>query len=310
MPINISICVLTYNRCESLRELLAEIVPLSDESTEIIVVDNHSEDETSAFMSSQNNVRYFRTSANIGASGRNVAFENARGSIIICLDDDIFGLTKEIMATITERFRLDPLIGAINFKVIDAFNGNTCNWVHHCKCEDFHNKEFLTYEITEGAVAFRKEALNKSGYYDDMYFISNEGPDLALRIMNEGYDCIFLGDLVVKHKHENSGHHGWLNYYYDTRNHILFAVKNLPIRQAIRYLSIGIASTLVYSLRDNYIRYWAKAIIDGLAHIPSLLKRRKVLPKAVIQKIKQIDQHDAPILYKIKSRLFRQNMRL
>ena len=311
MPITTSICILTYNRCHSVISLLGELYHLLDDTTEIIVVDNHSNDNTQTRISTAfPRVRCFRTDRNIGAAGRNIAFRNALGGTIICLDDDVFGLTGEMIAVVRGKLGSNPRLGAINFKVIDAATGNICNWVHHCKPEDFSEGEFLTYEITEGAVAFRKEALDKSGYYDDIYFISHEGPDLAFRIMDMGYDCIYCGNISVSHRHENAGRVSWLNYYYDTRNHIYLAVKHFPVRYALPYLAVGLSSMLVYSLRDGYLRYWVKAVFDGIEAFPVIRGRRKVLTENVMGRMAAIDRNRAPLRYKLKTRLFRKSARL
>lgn len=291
--------------------VMESIYNLLDDSTEIIVVDNNSSDNTCLNVTRRfEKARYFKTEKNVGASGRNVAFRNALGSVIICLDDDVSGITAEMIARLHAKFRNNPLLGAVNFKVVNAFSGHICNWVHQCKAEDYYDKEFSTYGITEGAVAFRKAALDKAGYYDDIFFISHEGPDLAFRIMREGYDCIYWGDIVVSHRHENAGRVSWLNYYYDTRNHIYLAAKNYPFKKAVRTLTVGLLSMLVYSIRDGYFRYWLKAVRDGIKKLPVLLQERNVLPENVLMRISAIDENNAPVLYKIKSRLFRKTARL
>jgi GT2 family glycosyltransferase len=306
----ISICILTYNRCNSVTALLKNIYYLLDDKKEILVVDNHSTDNTQLIPTEFPNVRYFKTEKNIGATGRNVAFSKALGDIIICLDDDIFGLTDEMISKLDDKFRTNSNIGAVNFKVLDALSGKICNWVHHCIPDTFSEKEFLTYELTEGAVAFRKEALDKCGYYDDIYFLSHEGPDLAFRIIREGYDCIYWPDVVVKHRHENTGRVSWLNYYFDTRNHIYLAVKNFPFWYAAKYIAVGLSSMLVYSIRDGFLRYWIKAVFDGLKNIPQIWLKRNVLPKRVIGIIRIINRNNAPIMYKIRTRLFKKGARL
>lgn len=311
MAIRVSICILTYNRCSTLSVLLKDLCLLLDDAIEIIVVDNHSSDNTPDVIPVEfTKLRYFRTDKNIGAAGRNIAFANARGRIIICLDDDVFGLTSETVWNLYEKFVSNPQLGAVNFKVVDAFTGDLCNWVHRCMAEQFADKEFMTYEITEGAVAFRKEALDRSGYYDDIYFISHEGPDLAFRIMREGYDCIYWGDVVVRHCHENSGRVSWLNYYYDTRNQIYLAVKNFPFGYAMIRLTVGLISMLIYSLRDGFSRYWFKAVTDGIRNCPAVWQKRNVLPADVMRRLREINKHRAPLLYKIRLRLFRKDARL
>lgn len=310
MAIETSICILTYNRCSSITRLIDSIYPLIGETTEIIVVDNNSSDNTEIRLRQYKKIRYFKSEKNIGASGRNIAFRNAKGGLIICLDDDVFGISEEDIALLNDKLQKNRDIGAINFKVIDAFSRKICNWVHHCRQEEFSDKEFLTYEITEGAVAFRKKALDKAGYYDDIYFISHEGPDLAFRIMRAGYDCIYTPEITVEHRHESSGRVSWLNYYYDTRNHFYLAFKNFPPTYAFRYLSIAIPSMFVYSVRDGFFKYWIKGVYHGIRDLAQALPERHVLPEQVMSRIELIDRNKAPLIYKVRSRLFRKTARL
>ena len=125
-------------------------------------------------------------------------------------------------------------------------DGRTCNWVHHCKEEEYYDREFLTYEITEGAVAFRKKALNCSGYYPENFFLSHEGPDLAFRIFENGYRVIYWGDIRVEHLFSEEGRKPWRNYYYDTRNQFWLAARHFPFDYAVVYLGRGLGSMLVY----------------------------------------------------------------
>lgn len=309
---NISVCILTYNRYESVDSLLDELCKNVSEETEILVVDNHSVDETPNLLPVKfgTRIRYFRTDRNLGASARNIALSNARGEILVCLDDDIFGLNQEFLSLIQSKFSKDSKLGALNFKVYDEFTGKQCNWVHHCNMDENHNKEFMTYELTEGAVAFRKEAVKLAGYYDPVYFISHEGPDLAFRIYKSGYHCMYSGAIYVSHRHENAGRQSWLNYYYDTKNHIILATKNFPILYATKYLFIGLASMFVYSCRDGFLKYWLRAVKDALVSFTSIYKLRSPLPDEVMNIINSINSRDASVWHKIRIRLFNKSARL
>jgi GT2 family glycosyltransferase len=305
-----SICILTHNRYDSVTALLRSLRDLKGDNAEILVVDNHSSDNTSLIPSEFSSVRYFRTDKNIGAAGRNVAFSNASGDIIICLDDDVFGLTESMMLKLHDKFRNNPRIGAVNFKVLDAATGDICNWVHPGMPERLAEEEFLTYQLTEGAVAFRKEVLDRTDYYDESYFISHEGPDLAFQIMAQGYDCIYWPEVVVEHRHEKTGRVSWLNYYYDTRNQIYLAIKNFPFCHAAAYIVVRLTLMLVYSVRDGFVQYWIKAVLDGLMNLPRVWRKRAVLPEDVLRRIRAINRSNPTLLYKLRKRLFAKDARL
>jgi len=307
----ISIVILTYNRCGLLDSLLTSIKEIKYASLECIVVDNHSIDTTKEMVAEKHQeIKFISTERNIGVGARNIGIERASGDIIICLDDDVFGINDQSIYKIIDKFKQYPTLGSLNFKIIDSDTGEQCNWVHHCERDKYSDKDIKTYEITEGAVAFKKDSLRKAGLYPNYFFISHEGPDLALRLIDNGYDVMYCGDIVVKHCHSNLGHKTWLNYYYDTRNQYWLAARNLPLVYAIKYLLRGQISTLVYSIRDGFFKYWIKAVVDGVMGLPRAFCDRKVVSRDTQNVIKAIDEMRPSIVYMIKERVFARGMRL
>jgi GT2 family glycosyltransferase len=308
--INISITILTFNRCDLLRELLLSLNSLQYQPLEIIVVDNHSEDDTQQIVTTEfPSVIYNRLAENIGIAARNIAMGQAQGDVLITLDDDVFGLDDQAILNILDLFQVNKNLGAVNFKVVNHIDGAISNWIHHCRQEDFSEKEFLTYEITEGAVAFRKSVLDKVGYYQEYFFLSHEGPDLAFRILESGHDVIYSNKVCLTHCHSQLGRKKWFKYYYDTRNHIWLAIRNFPVTYGAVYLARGLFSMLVYSARDGYLFYWMKAIIDGIRGIGRAYEGRKVLSQETMDTIRVIDKDRPSLGYMIKQKLFKRGIR-
>ena len=307
----VTIAILTYNRSEILDNLLKSLSSITYKPLEVIVVDNHSQDETERIVRyGYPEYIYIKMDKNIGAAARNRGIERTAGQIIICLDDDVFGIDDQNICRLISIFESDPTIGAINFKVMDYYSGELCNWVHHRISSDYHDKTFDTYEITEGAVAFRKSALDVAGVYPEYFFLSHEGPDLAFRLMDHGCRVIYSGDIVVRHSHSHLGRRTWTNYYYDTRNALWFAARNLPLGYMMRYLIKSYLSTFVYAVRDGFLKYWFKAVWDGLMGLSFVYKDRKPICAQTTKIIKEIDQMRPPFLYLIRHRLFTRDMRL
>ncbi|MDY6839755.1 MAG: glycosyltransferase [Thermodesulfobacteriota bacterium] len=306
-----SVIILTYNRSAHLKHLLTTLQDLKYPSLEIIIVDNCSDDDTQQMVKSQFPLpKYIRTNKNLGASARNLGMKVAKGQVLVTLDDDIVGINDDHIVELVQVFNERPRIGAINFKVLDSNTLKICNWVHHCDEYQYGEKEFETYEITEGAVAFRKQALQKAGYYPHHFFLSYEGPDLALRIIDSGYDIIYLNTISVIHFHSDAGRDPWLNYYYDTRNQLWLAARNFPVSYSLVFLGRGILSMLVYSIRDGYFGYWIKAIVDGLKGISAAVADRKVISKDSLRIIRTIDRNRLPFFSLLKKRLFKRGVRL
>ena len=156
------------------------------------------------------------------------------------------------------------------------------------------NGRFATYEITEGAVAFRKEAVRKAGYYHDAFFISHEGPDLAFRLMNADYAVEYDGSVVVRHKHEQTGRRKWGFYYYDMRNAFWLAARNMPVWNAMRYLLLSIGAMFVYAVRGGHVHWWLKGVWDGCRGLPAAWRTRQAWTPQTRALVREIDRHRPP----------------
>ncbi len=308
--LDLSIVILTYNRRDCLRELLDELGALLPVVSEIIVVDNCTTDGTEEMLRREYPAFvHLRTTENRGVAARNLGIRRAAGSVVVTIDDDIMGLDAAGCAWVAAQFAGDPALGALNFQVRDWYTRGLCNWVHHRPAADAVAR-FATYELTEGAVAFRREAVVRVGGYFETYFISHEGPDLAYRLMNAGYDVLYDGTVSVLHKHEQGARQPWRFYYYDTRNQLWLAARNLPVGPASRYLGRGLAAMAVYALRDGYFVWWVQGVWDGVRRLPEMLRSREPWTARTRALCAEIDRHRPGFGQLVKTRLFQRGNRL
>lgn len=304
-----SVVVLTYNREKYLKQQLPALVGLQD--TEVIIVDNNSEDNYSESLASNYaNCRVVRLAENFGAVGRNYGIEAAAGEFVVTLDDDVWGITNENLLRIQEVFEASPSVHGICFKVIDEKDGAITNWCHHCDPELFHNKSFETYEISEGAVAFRRSIFNEIGYYPLEFFISHEGPDLAFRILKAGKSIIYHPDIVVTHAHAIEGRKSWRRYYYDTRNLIWLAYRHYNLQMFVFRFPLQISAMLAYSIRDGFFKYYVKAVVDAASGINGFSASRKPIDQITYKRMNVIDRNKPPISYYIKKRLLKKGVKI
>jgi len=309
--LKISVVILTYNRCHMVKELVNSLMQLEYKNLEIIVVDNNSDDDTNITLQKFGGaIRYIRTDRNIGVAARNYGLEAADGEVIVTLDDDISNLSDDAIKKIILLFNDNEEMAALNFRVVDSKYGSIINWVHHREIEKFCYKTFDTYEITEGAVAFRKRFLELAGLYPTYFFISHEGVDLAFRIMDRGYKVIYCGDIRVEHSTAGAGRASWRRYYYDTRNQFLVSMRNFPANYAARYLVRGLIAMLVYSVRDGYFSYYLRGIKDGLRDSYKNRDDRKVLAAGTMKRIYKMDKERPSVLYMLKKRIFQRGIRI
>jgi len=307
----VTISILTYNRMKLLQELLVSLADIKYLPLEIVVVDNHSEDNTELMMKTDfPQVRYYRMNSNKGVAARNVGLSVATGEVVITLDDDVIGIGDSEIRSILTIFKERPDIGAVCFQIRDYETGKVCNWCHHYRMEEFAEREFLTDEITEGAVAFRKCALLGSGLYPENFFISYEGADLLIRLLESGFKTIYSPRISVIHRTAPEGRKTWRRYYYDTRNQIWLVVKNYPVSWGVRYLFRGLTAMFLYSARDGFLRYWIKGVLDGIRGVPEAARNRRRMSSATRKILSQIALNRPGLGYMFRKRFLKRDVRL
>lgn len=305
----VSIVILTFNRNDHLERLLQELDQLTFPALEIIVVDNASRVPATEVADRFDSVRVIRSPENLGATGRNLGLRAATGAIAITLDDDVRGLTDAAIRRIVDLFA-DPTLAAVNFKVIEDGTGKITNWVHHREVEKFADTAFETYEITEGAVALRCAALDRSGLYPDRFFISHEGPDLAYRLIDAGYRVTYDPQIAVIHAYAPAGRASWRNYYFDTRNTFWLAFRNLPVLYGTRLVLRQSAAMLIYSIRDGFFLWWLRGVRDGIGGSLQSLRERRRISKSTIRKLREIDRHRPGVIYLVRKRLLQRGIKI
>ena len=283
-----AIAILTYKRNYLLRRQLEALSLWHERFAEVLVVDNANEPETAELCAAYPWVVLIQSKENLGAAGRNLAFEHCRAEYLVTLDDDVVELKPEHVHELEKAFD-DELVSCVNFKVIEEGTGRVVNWVHHRPAALYADKRFDTYEITEGASAFRVSCLRTVGGYPKSFFLSHEGPDLAWRMMDKGWRVIYDPAIVVTHLFAPEGRANWRNYYYDTRNTLWLAVRNLPLRYALRVILRQNCAMGFYSLRDRFLGTWLRAWRDAFTGVGQAMRERNCLSKETMKRIAEID---------------------
>lgn len=307
--VKISIVVLTYNRKERVVQHLQLFAGLHYQLLELVVVDNASDPPLDDFVTQDDRVKLVRNQLNMGAVGRNSGIAAASGDIIITLDDDVYGITDAHLQVICSLLQ-QPELAAVVFRVEEESTGRLINWCHPYDASKFSRQQFETNDISEGAVAFRRSALQQVGLYPDYFFISHEGPDLALRLINAGWKIIYSPQIAVTHGYDTQSRTSWRRYYYDTRNTLWLVLRNYPFRFGASKLLVGWGSMFVYALRDGYLRYWFKAVFDALKGASKALHGRTVPQKAAWRYWSALQKNRPGFWTMVYMRVFKREVRI
>lgn len=281
-----SIVIATYNATETLRECINS---LYDQSTgtkcfEVIVVNDGGKDKISeslGHLSDELAIKYFDREHRGPAAARNFGINQAKGDIILFLDDDSLPTRNWLSAVIEawEKFpNADGIGGYIKAEVTDSIycrvNSDFFNWY----LEEYSDDEFHPFLVTCNA-GYTRNILEKVGNFDERFKKpSGEDRDLNIKISRIGGELRLNRSIVVYHdrdltfrsfakKHYNYGKGAYSIYarYPELKRMSTTAYINLYISIVTKYKTIKDKITafllLTVSQLATIIGYYTAALL-------------------------------------------------
>ena len=287
---DLSVIIVSYNVKNCLRLCLETVlIALRDISSEVIVIDNNSEDGSTAMVSkfypevsliANNSNRGFSAACNQGlyaSSGRFVLILNpdtmvppfAFTSFISFMEEHGAAgaagprLTDKGGRFLPESKRGMPMPAAAFFRFTQIFRffpkSDTINRYYMGHIGEY---DTAVVEAVTGAFLFmRREAVEKAGFFDERYFLFGEDIDICLQIRAAGYEVWYYPEVTVTHFKGRSGsmttYRGIANFY---RSMHIFIEKNLkrkyifPLR-ALLHAGVFITFLLSAVLRTPAVAF-------------------------------------------------------
>lgn len=235
----LSIIIVNYNVKHYLEQCLHSIYKAitPEIPTEIIVVDNASHDGSiqhidAAFPQAQYpNLHIIKNARNVGfGKANNQAAAKATGEYILFLNPDTI-LTENTLKETIQHADAHPDAGGIGTMMLYS-NGKFANesrrglptpWTAFCKMTGLctlipKSKIFGQYymgyldkespaeiEIISGAFLLaRRSALEKTGLFDERFFMYGEDIDLSYRLLQQGYKNHYIPSPIIHYKGEST----------------------------------------------------------------------------------------------------------
>ena len=224
MAKKISIVIVSYNvryyivQCiESVRRAIAGL------DAEIIVVDNHSKDDTVAFLRENfPDVRLMASQSNLGFSrGNNMAIREAQGEYILLLNPDTV-VGERVLQEAVSFMDAHPEAGGAGVQMLNV--DGTCAlesrralptpWVSFMKMMGSTERYYMSHlswdspqqiEIISGAFCLlRRKALDQIGLLDETFFMYGEDIDMSYRLLKGGWQNWYLPLQILHYKGEST----------------------------------------------------------------------------------------------------------
>ena len=237
----LSIIIVSYNVRYYLEQCLDSIMSATAGiTTEVFVVDNHSDDDSTKMVSKLfPSVHLIANNENIGFSkANNQAIQQSTGEYILLLNPDTI-LEKDTLRQAILFMDQQPKAGGLGAKMLngqgqflpESKRGLPTPWAAFCKMSYLsslfpHSKVFNQYhlgflsedeiheiDILAGAfMLLRKSVLDRIGYLDEDFFMYGEDIDLSHRITLTGYQNYYFPPSRIIHYKGESTRKNSLNY--------------------------------------------------------------------------------------------------
>lgn len=230
---DVSVIIVNYNVKYFLEQTLKSAMEaLAGIESEIIVIDNNSDDDSIEFLKPGfPEVKFIENAENVGFSrANNIGIKLAQGRYTLILNPDTV-IGKDAITGCIQWMDSHSDCGGIGVRMVDG-NGVflpeskrsfPSPWVSFCKMfglaalfpqSSLFAKYHLRYldekkphkiDILAGAYMFiRTDLLQKIGGFDEDFFMYGEDIDLSYRIVEEGYFNYYIPRTIIHYKGEST----------------------------------------------------------------------------------------------------------
>jgi GT2 family glycosyltransferase len=140
-----------------------------------------------------------------------------------------------------------------------------------------HNR--LVFGACGGATLLRRSMLDRTGLFDEDFFLCYDDADLSFRAQLMGYKCMYVADAVVYHAGGGTvPYHGKTARFYSCRHFIAVTTKNMPgpiLSQRLGAIIWFCLKNAVRSMFEHKDLTNLSGYLSGLATLRRNLKLRK-----------------------------------
>ncbi|MBI3806647.1 MAG: FkbM family methyltransferase [Nitrospirae bacterium] len=210
-----SIVIPVWNKRELTEQCLSELARVtSGISYEVIVVDNHSTDDTLNFLDQlSGDVQIIRNSENLGfAKACNQGARAARGRFLIFLNNDTIPLDNWLTALVAE-VTSHPNVGIVGSKLL--YEDDTIQhagvvfsreglmpyhlYRHVHRDHPAVNQRRTFQSVTAACMLIRREIFEAAGGFDEGFQNGFEDVDLCLKVKDNGWQIVYQPLSVLYH---------------------------------------------------------------------------------------------------------------
>jgi GT2 family glycosyltransferase len=268
------VMITTKGRIEELRRTYRILQQLNPPPLEVLVtMDGCTEDVVAAVKAELPKVRLFVNQIGLGSvASRDRMIREARGDLVLALDDDSYPEQLDCIARIVPTFEQHPNLAVLHFPQ------RTNEYPETLAQTDFGPERLTRTFPNSGAVLRRSTYLRLPGF-ESLFFHMYEEPDYGLQCLAAGYDVLFSPMITIRHHYSGQARDEIRIHHRHARNELWCTILRCPFPFAVGIAGWRVFSQFRYACKRGLswvVRepiWWREALI-GIPHC--LRKRRPV----------------------------------
>jgi glycosyltransferase involved in cell wall biosynthesis len=211
----VSVVIPTYNHAHFLKKALRSVIEQTYSNWEVIVIDNHSDDNTDEVVASflDNRIRLLKIHNNGSiAKSRNLGIKSSKGSWIAFLDSDDIWYERKIELSINTILKNPIIDGCSTNELLVNTTSQISRTLHHGPfCDNFYKVLLLEgNRLSTSAVMVKKKFLDNHQilFRENPEFITAEDFDFWLLMAEKNAKFYFIqsvqGEYTI-HQNNESG---------------------------------------------------------------------------------------------------------
>ena len=267
----VSVMVTTKNRVTDLKRTCRILRQLEPSPLELLITADGCTDGTAEFVGSAlPEAKLIVNNPPVGSvASRDRMMREARGDLVLALDDDSYPEQLDCIARIVPLFEQRPNLAVLHFPQ------RTDEYPETLAQTNFGSEHLTRSFANSGAVLRRSTYLQLPGF-ESRFFHMYEEPDYALQCVAAGYDVLFSPVITIRHHYSGQGRDEMRVHHRHARNEFWSTLMRCPFPFALAILAWRVFSQFRYACKRGWswvIReptWWCQA----LAGIPSCLRKR------------------------------------
>jgi len=294
----VSVIIPNWNGQDKIEHCLKTLLAQDYPNLEIIVVDNHSQDQSVAFLKRKfPQVVVLENETNLGfGTAANRGAQKASGKYLLFMNNDT-EITKDCLSILVRILEEDASIGIVQPKLL-FFDKKTIDsvgcyltflglfWHEGFGEKDVSNSPGLkeVFGATGACFLIPKRLFEQIGGFDENYFLYFEDADLSWQVWSLGYRVVVVNQAVVYHLHGATSKNLPSDFivFQTFKNNLYLLLKNLDCLLLVfvlpNFLLVGLGASMVFLLRGRFLHFLAvyRAFFAILLSLPQLFQQRKI----------------------------------